>query len=681
MSTALPSERYINRELSWLEFNRRVLQEAQNPENPPLERAKFLAIFCTNLDEFYMVRVSGLHEQVAAGVAEPSPDGRLPEMTLEEVNAQVSRLQYDHCETWKNQVQPLLHAHGVQLLSWDEVPADAQADLTQLFERTIYPILTPLAVDPAHPFPHISNLSLNLAVEIVEAHERHRFARVKVPTSIPRFIEVKCEAKPNERKFVWVEDVIAANISSLFVGMTIRGVYPFRVTRDTDVEIEEDEAGDLRATIEETIWERRFGGVVRLEITEAMPDAVCAILLKNLKLKPRDVQRISSRLGLDSLWELYRLPLPALKDEPFAPSVPAFAQEGLNIFDRIRQGDLLLHHPYESFATVVDFIRAAASDPQVLAIKQTLYRVGTNSPVVHALMEAVENEKQVAVLVELKARFDEENNIRWTRELEKLGVHMVYGLPGYKVHAKVCQVVRREADGIRIYLHLGTGNYNAGTARLYTDLSLLTSDPELGQDASELFNYLTGYSRQRHYRKLLVAPVGLRKGLVKLIEHEIETHLAHGNGRLIFKMNSLVDVEMIEMLYRASQAGVKIDLIVRGICCLRPGVPGLSDNIRVVSVVGRFLEHSRVYYFGNGGDEKIYAGSADLMERNLDRRVEVVFPIQDDAIKQRIKDEILHLGVMDNEKARVLCPDGTYAQLSVQPGDPAINSQRMLMKS
>ncbi|MCS7054813.1 MAG: polyphosphate kinase 1 [Thermoflexales bacterium] len=682
MQAGHPQSLLINRELSWLEFNRRVLQEAQDPTNPLLERAKFLAIFATNLDEFFMIRVAGLREQVMAGVTQPGPEGIPPAQTLALVNERVRSLQAEHLRTWRDEIRPALAQHGICVLDWHELSDEQRAVATKYFHRTVFPTLTPLAVDPAHPFPHISNLSLSLAVVMRGAYGRPCFARVKVPPLLPRlFLLNECAEDENcERCFVWLDQIIAANISTLFPDMEIIGAYAFRVTRDADIEIQEDEASDLRSTVERSIKDRRFGNVVRLEIAHDMPDEACAILTENLRLSNDEVFRLAGPLDLSSLWELHRLPLPELKDPPFSPLIPSDLNDSQNIFARIRQGDVLLHHPYDSFAPVVDFVRTAARDPNVLAIKQTLYRVGQNSPIVEALVEAVMNGKQVAVLVELKARFDEENNIQWTRKLEEAGVHLVYGLPGYKVHAKICLVVRREQDGeICRYVHLSTGNYNVSTARVYTDLGLFTCNEQIGQDATELFNNLTGFFRQKSYRRLLVAPVTLRKRMTELIEREIEQHLRHGNGHLIFKMNQLVDPAMIHLLYRASQMGVKVDLLVRGMCSLRPGVPNLSENIRVVSIVGRFLEHSRVYYFYNNGDEEIYSGSADLMERNLDRRVETIYPILDPSLKRRIKVEVLDLGLCDNVKARIMQPDGSYVFASRGQGEQEVNSQLKLL--
>jgi polyphosphate kinase len=681
MTTQHVQAHFLNRELSWVEFNRRVLQEAQDTTHPTLERAKFLAIFATNLDEFYMIRYSGIREQVLAGVTELSPDGLTPAQIMEQINRAVGPLQAEHVLTWTNDIKPLLAKEGVCVLNWSELSEDQRAYATEYFHRAVFPVLTPLAFDPSHPFPHISNLSLSLAVVIKDDRGRQRFARVKVPPSLSRLFPLNdCADDPEcERCFVWLDQVIAANVGSLFPGMTILGTYPFRVTRDADIEIQEDEADDLRSSVERSIQDRRFGSAVRLEVADNMPDDVRDILMENLKVTDHDVCRIDGVLDLSCLWDLYKLSLPALKDPPLIPRIPHDLNNGEDIFSRIRRGDVLLHHPYESFTPVVDFIRAAARDPHVLAIKQTLYRAGSNSPIVEALMEAIDNGKQVAAMVELKARFDEENNIQWTRALEEVGVHVVYGLPGYKVHAKVCLVVRREQDEIRRYVHLSTGNYNATTSRIYTDLGLFTCNEQIGQDATDLFNFLTGYSRQTEYRQLLVAPVNLRKKLSSLIEREIEMHMRHGGGHLIFKMNALIDPAMIDLLYRASQAGVKVDLLIRGMCSLRPGVPHLSENIRVISIVGRFLEHSRVYYFCNAGKEEIYVGSADLMQRNLDRRVETIFPILDPVLARRIKVEVLDLGLNDNVKARELCPDGSYVFVRRGQGEQHVNSQLKLL--
>jgi polyphosphate kinase len=679
-------QNYISRDLSWIEFNRRVLQEAQSTYHPPLERAKFLAIFTTNLDEFFMIRISGLQEQVLAHVQDVPPDGHTAVQTLELVRRQLDPLLLEHSRTWEQDIKPLLAEHGICVLNFSELNEEQQQVATEYFKRTIFPVLTPLVVDPGHPFPHISNLSLSLAVVLDGAKKRPRFARIKVPPSLPRLLPLTQCADDSRctRCFVWLDQVIAANIATLFPGVNVKATYAFRVTRDTDIEIQVDEADDLLMTVERQVQDRRFGDVVRLEVDEAMPDDVRDILLKNLSLEVADVTRVRGPLDLSSLMELMRLPYPDIKDLPLQPRIPSILKNANgNIFNQIKQRDIWLHHPYDSFAPVVDFIRAAANDKDVLAIKQTLYRVGKDSPIVKALIEAAENGKQVAAMVELKARFDEENNILWARALEDVGAHVVYGLPDIKVHSKVALVVRREGDDIRRYVHLGTGNYNAGTAKIYTDLGLFTCRDDIGEDASDLFNYLTGFSNQEAFRRLLVAPISLRAGLAQLIEREIEHHVQHGGGHIIFKMNALVDPGMVQLLYRASQVGVKIDLIIRGICCLRPGVPNLSETVRVVSIVGRFLEHSRVYWFRNGGaegDDELYIGSADLMQRNLDRRVETVFPVLDPTIRQHIREAVLELQLKDNVKARQLCADGQYVHLMRQANELVVDSQMELLR-
>ncbi|MBX7213984.1 MAG: polyphosphate kinase 1 [Thermoflexales bacterium] len=662
-----PPESYINRDTSWLEFNRRVLQEAQDERHPLIERAKFLAIFATNLDEFFMVRVSGLREQIAQGVMDTPPDGHHAAETFELIANTLRPMLHEQAVAWRDAIRPMLRQHGVCVFDYDELDAGQRERIQAWFKREVFPVVTPLAFDPGHPFPHISNLSLSLAVVIGDGRGRQRFARVKVPPSLPRLVPLDADGAGTEdncqTRFVWLDQIIAANIGALFPGMNVERCYAFRVTRDTDIEIQEDEADDLLATIEQVVHKRRFGSPVRLEIAADMPDIIRDILTSNLRLNPSDVYRVEGPLNLADLMELMKLPLPRLKDQPYSPRLPVGCPDSSHDpddwFSWIRAGDRLLHHPYETFAPVVDFIAAAAKDPNVLAIKSTLYRVGSNSPVVRALMEAARNGKQVAAMVELKARFDEENNIQWARALELVGAHVVYGLPGMKVHAKMTLVVRREADGIRRYLHLGTGNYNAGTARIYTDYGLLTCRDDFCEDVSELFNFLTGYSKQTEYRQLLVAPVNLRRAILQRIERETRLHQERGGGRLLFKMNALVDPEMIEALYRASQAGVKVDLLIRGISCLRPGVAGLSENVRVVSVVGRHLEHARAYWFANAGAPELFLGSADLMQRNLDRRVETVFPILDRELRARLENA-LELQLRDNAKARELLPDGSY---------------------
>lgn len=673
---------FINRELSWIEFNQRVLEEAKDPSNPLLERVKFLAIFNSNFDEFFMIRVSGLRQQVNEGVIDRSPDGLTPGEQLAGIYRCLAPLLQEQTRLWHDVLRPELERNRIELWSYRNLSPEEQEYLNTYFNDEIFPTLTPLAFDPSHPFPHISNLSLSLAVVIEDPTNGERFARVKVPVIHPRLVQIPSisgEVKASPFRFVWIEDLISANCQRLFPGMRVKACYPFRVTRNTDIEIEQDEAADLLHTLEEGLRRRRFGSVVRLEAHTNLPERIRTILVNNLKVSPSEVYLADAPLGLSDLMELHHLDLPELKDPVLRPHVPRIL-EGDDAFAVIRHQDILLHHPYESLMPVVELIKQASRDPQVLAIKQTLYRVGTNSPIVAALIRAAENGKQVAVLVELKARFDEENNIEWAKALERAGVHVTYGLMHLKVHAKLALIVRREVDGIRRYIHLGTGNYNVVTARLYTDLGFLTTDREMADDVTDLFNALTGYSNQQEYKKLLVAPVNLRSKLVALIDEEIKFHKNQGNGHLIFKANSLVDPVIIQKIYQASRAGVKVDLLVRGICALRPGMAGISENIRVISIVGRFLEHSRIYYFYHGGAERIYLGSADLMQRNLDRRVEVLFPIDNPQWKTHIKQTILDLELRDNVKARLLQSDGSYIRLAPAPGEPRINSQERLIE-
>ena len=682
---------YINRELSWLEFNHRVIEEALDRRHPLLERVKFLAIFANNLDEFFMIRVSGLRRQLAAGALEAPPDGMTPAEQLAAIRRQLLPELARQYDCWRFDLLPKLREAGIRVLDFDELRSKQCKLLRKYFRQEIFPALTPLAFDPGHPFPHISNLSINLAVVLNDPVHGVRFARLKVPPAFPRLLRIPGEetadsyqnlglSQPVSNNFVWIEDVVVANLDLLFPGMEVVAAYPFRVTRDADPEIEEDEAADLLAAIEQSVRMRHFGLAVRLEVDQTMPDRARDILVQNLGLAPYQVYTADGPIGMADLMELTDVDRPDLKDRPFQPSLPPAFSTDESIFSVIRRRDLLLYHPYDSFVPVIDFVRGAARDPDVLAIKQTLYRVGPNSPVVAALMEARENGKQVAVLVELKARFDEENNIVWARALEHAGVHVVYGLVGLKTHAKICMVVRRERDGIVRYVHLSTGNYNGVTARVYTDLGYFTSDPEIGADVSDLFNALTGYSHKAEYRKLLVAPGRMQQQIIDRIEREIERHRQTGDGYLAFKMNALVDKACIQALYRASQAGVKVDLQVRGICCLRPGVPGVSETITVTSIVGRFLEHTRIFYFRNGGDEEILLGSADLMPRNLYRRVEDLFPVKDPRLRDVLRDDILDVHLRDNVQARRLLPDDTYERVAPQPGEPELDSQLWMIE-
>jgi polyphosphate kinase len=681
---------YINRELSWIDFNRRVLEDTGDARHPLLERVKFLSIFNSNLDEFFMIRVSGLKEQLQAGLAAPAADGLTVSEQLRELRKTVELINAEQRRLLSNELLPELAEQGIRIAGIPQLRSGERATLKEFFDREVFPVLTPLAFDPGHPFPHISNLSLNLAVIVTEPGEGERFARVKIPDVLPRLVavqspgssEVLPTATPRQpQTFVWLEQLVADNLSVLFPGLQVVESYAFRVIRDADIEIQEDEAADLSRSIEASLLERRFGSVVQLSVEKAMPVRLRTLLMSNLQIGADDVYAEDGPLGLTDLSELLRIDRPDLKDVPFAPRIPPVLRaSGEDIFAVLSRQDVLLHHPFDSFTPVVDLLQAAARDPQVLAIKQTLYRVGSHAPVVAALMDAATHGKQVAVLVELKARWDEENNIEWARALEKAGVHVAYGMLGLKTHAKIALIVRKEEDGIRRYVHLGTGNYNATTARIYTDFGLMTSNPEIGADASDIFNYLTGYSSQSTFRHLLVGPVSLRPSLLARIDREIECHTKHGDGRLIFKMNSLVDNQTIKALYRASQAGVRIDLLVRGVCCLRPGVPGVSETIRVISIVGRFLEHSRIFYFHNGGDEEIYLGSADLMPRNLDRRVETLFPIDDHGLREYLRSDVLETYMHDTVNARVLQPDGTYTRVTPAPGEEPLDSQQYFLR-
>lgn len=679
---------YINRELSLLDFQARVLEEALDVNNPLLERAKFMGFVGNNLDEFYMVRVAGLKKQIAAGVAELPPDGMTPAEQLAAIRKIALRIMTEAQESFQNDLVPALDKAGVHILNYDDLNQKQKENADSYFEEVIFPVLTPMGFDPGHPFPHISNLSLNLAVLIRDSREH--FARIKVPGTLPRLVPIKRSSGsvrrdgtvPHHHYFVWLEQVIAANLHILFPGMEVVESHPFRVTRDADVLIQEIEASDLLESIEQGVRQRRFGSVVRVTVNPEMPDHIRNILIENLEMEPNDMYTLEGPLGLSSLMSLYHVDRFDLKDHSFIPSIPESLRgdsfDG-NIFAAIRKGDILVHHPYDSFLPVVDFLQLSAQDPNVYAIKQTLYRTGSDSPVIKALLDAREAGKQVAVLVELKARFDEESNIGWARTMEREGVHVIYGLLGLKTHSKMALVVRKEGENIRRYVHLATGNYNAVTALTYEDIGMFTCDPDIGADATDLFNYLTGYSNKQDYRKLLVAPVNLRERMTALIEREIEHQRNGDNGHLIFKMNSLVDKRIIKKLYEASMAGVKIDLIVRGMCCLRPGIKGISEHIRVISVVGRFLEHSRIYYFRNGGNEEILLGSADLMPRNINNRVEVLFPVEDSKLIHYLRD-ILAEYQRDNVKARLMKADGTFERIRSKGDEPRLNIQVKLFE-
>jgi polyphosphate kinase len=679
-------ELYINRELSAVNFIKRVLDEADPERYPLLECARFLGIVSTLYDDFVMVRLAGLLDQVVAQVSDAGPDGMLPGEQIVAVRPQLVEILRDQERRWREIFQPQLAEAGIAVLDYAQLTRTQQADLAAYFRDEVFPVLTPLGVDPGHPFPHISNKSLNLAVVVRDPTHGELFARLKVPSTLRRLVPVRLGTRERTRAtrgsvhqqyaYVWLEQVIAAHLDQLFPGMQIVASYPFRVLRDTDFEIQQDEAGDLLETIEQGVKQRRFGSVVNMCISADMPDSLRTMLCTYLDVESELIFSLEGPLGLESLTELLDVDRPDLKDPPLLPHVPPELRHGRDPFAAIRRGDLLLHHPYDAFSSVADFIRAAARDPQVLAIKQTLYRVGSDSPIVRALLDATDRGKQVAVLVELKARGDEAHNISWARTLESAGVHVVYGQVDLKTHAKVALVVRREGDTLRRYMHLGTGNYNASTARVYEDFALLTCREDLGEDASNLFNALTGYARDVSHKKLLVAPDNLRAGIVTRIEREIRRHGETGKGRLIFKTNSLVDSEIIRALYGASRAGVQIDLIVRGICCLRPGIPGVSENIRVRSVVGRFLEHSRIYLFANGGedgDDELYLGSADLMPRNLDHRVEVVFPVEDQTLRAYLRDTVLPTYLRDNVNSAILLPNGEYERVKQSGSERALN--------
>ncbi len=684
---------YINRELSLLEFQRRVLEEALDEGNPLLERLKFLAIFGSNMDEFFMVRVSGIRKQVEARIADVSPDGLTPREQLAAIRKLALELQSEAEVCLHRKLLPQLDKAGIHVLDYGKLTKTQKEKVDAYFREVVHPVLTPLALDPGHPFPHISNLSLNLAIVIRDRKGVEKFARLKVPNTLPRLVPMKRSSGATRKDgtiarhhyFVWLEQVIAANVSMLFSGMEVLEVHPFRVTRDADVEIQELEAEDLLETMQQSMRRRKFGSVVKVAMHDSMPEKIRRLLIENLEIEPSDLFVQSKPLGLAGLWQVYNdVERHDLKYPPYIPrTVRQFqrAETADDIFAAIRERDILVHHPYDSFGAVLDFINAAGRDPQVLAIKQTLYRVGRNAPVVQGLLEATERGKQVAALVELKARFDEESNIGWAQMLEEAGVHVVYGLVGLKTHCKVCMVVRKEGNGIRRYVHLATGNYNDVTATAYEDIGMFTCDEEIGADATDLFNFLTGYSSQATYRKLLVAPVNLRERLEELTRREIE-HAKKGiPAKLIFKMNALVDPHIIKLLYEASGAGVQVDLLVRGICCLRPGVKGVSENIRVRSVLGRYLEHSRVFYFCNGGKEEFYMGSADVMPRNLNNRVEVVFPVQDPRIQLYLRDHVLKTYFKDHSQARVLQPDATYKRLQPKEHDSSLGVQDWLMSN
>jgi polyphosphate kinase len=674
------SEYFINRELSWVQFNYRVLEEALDNSVPLLERLKFLAIVSNNFDEFYMVRVAGLKQLVRAGVTEAGIDGMTPKQQLASISEEVHEIVAEQYRCLQEEVLPTLYSEGFRIRMVEDLTRVQRKKVYDYFTTSVLPVLTPLAVDSGHPFPHLIGKTLNLAILL---RQRGRggdnlFAVVQVPRMLPRLVPI--DVKNNERHFVFMEDIISNFINDLFPGLRTMGCFPFRVTRDSDLDLKEDEADDLLAAIEEELRKRDSGNVSRLEVSEHTTEGIIDMLMEHYQLGPEDVYRIVGPINVCDMMELTSMEgMEAHCERPFTPRPIPELVDGRDIFSAIRDGDILVHHPYDTFQCVVDFVSKAATDPKVLAIKQTLYRTSGDSPIIHALKIAAENGKQVAALVELKARFDEENNIIWARELEEAGVHVVYGLVGLKIHCKASMVIRQEKDGLRRYVHLGTGNYHPKTARVYTDLGLFTCDPGMGQDAGDLFNLLTGYSNVPQWKKIAVSPLNLFDTVIQNIE---EVAKAKKNGRIIAKMNSLVDAKVCRALYRASQAGVRIDLIVRGICCLRPEIAGVSDNIRVISIVDRFLEHSRVMYFNAGGQEKVYLSSADWMPRNLYQRVETMFPVENEELRKRIIKEVLEMALSDNVKARLLKSDGCYVLVS--PTDKStkrVRSQQALLEN
>jgi len=668
----------FNRELSLLEFHRRVLDEALDESNPLLERLKFLAIFSSNIDEFFMIRVSGLKEEVDQNVTELSPDGMIPAEQLKEIRERLLPMFEQQLKCLTEDLLPRLAETGISIVSPSTLSAHEKASLTEHFFEKVFPLLTPLAVDPSHPFPYISPLSLNLALwvdppEDVKPSENlpkstleSTFVRIKVPSATPRLVPVGF----SKNKFVLMEDLIEANLQSLFPGMKPRECHRFRVTRDADIEIREQEAEDLLSHLQRELRQRRFGSPVRLEVSASMPQEMREYLCESLNLEQDDIYIVNGPLAIQQFMALYDLERPDLKDKPFTPVEPEWLKLSKSIFDTIKERDRLMHHPYDSYDCVTHFINQAVDDPDVVAIKMCLYRTGPESPIPQALIRASENGKQVTALIELKARFDEEHNIEWARKLDEAGVHVVYGVLGLKTHSKLTLVIRQEGEALRRYVHIASGNYNPTTSCTYTDLGMFTADDEIGLDATELFNFLTGSSRQIEYRKLFVAPVNLREKLNALFDREMEHKRAGRPARIVAKFNRLADKQIIDKLYQISQAGVPVDLVVRGICMLRPGVKGLSENIRVRNVVGRFLEHSRVLYMANGGDEELYVGSADWMSRNLKHRIEVITPVQDPESKQYLKDVVLAAYWRDNAKARELQPDGSYRKIESPSTEP-----------
>ncbi len=679
---------FINRELSWLRMHERILEEANDKNNPLLERVKFLAICGSNLDEFFMVRVSGLRRQLKKGALKLPPDGMTPLEQLTAIRKEVLILLVNHTVCWRDRLIPELKDAGLEILRISDLDTKKQTTLRQYFEHNVFPTLTPLAMDPTHPFPFISNLSINLAVILRDSEKHEKYARVKIPTKlfhrfivIPSGIEEKADQSKHQ-EFVFFEDLIAANLDMLFPGLEIVGVYPFRITRDAEIDIVLDQAGDLLTAIEESIETRRVGSPVRLEVSPDMPEYLRNLFVKNLGLTEDMVYPFDGPLAFIDFWELLNtIDRPDLKDTPFLPFTPDQLSEKTDIFAAVSQKDFVLYHPYDSFNVLVNLLHQAAHDPDVLSIMLTMYRIDKNSPVIESLKQARQNGKAVTALIELKAKFDEQNNIQWAKELEHEGVHVIYGLVNLKVHAKLCLVVRKEKEGIMRYSHLSSGNYNAVTGRIYGDIGYLTANKKIGEDVSHLFNALTGYSEKAEYKMLLVAPARLRQEIIDRIDREIESFKKTGQGYIAWKLNGLLDKEVIQALYRASMAGIKIDLNVRGLCSLRPGVKGISENITVTSIVGRFLEHARIYYFWDRGNEEVLLGSADMMPRNLDRRVEVLFPVPDQKVKKAIIEIMLKIHLKDMMKARRLLPDGTYEKIMPNDEEKSLNSQLWLINN
>ncbi|MFA7360429.1 MAG: polyphosphate kinase 1 [Candidatus Kapaibacterium sp.] len=662
------SEYLFSRELSWIEFNRRVLEEAVDKSQPLLERVKFLSIFCTNLDEFFMIRVSGLKRQIVSDVNETTSDGLTAQEQREYIYQELCPMVKEQYRLFNQELVPQLEENNIKFFKYSELDEDEKKKLDNYFDDEIFPVLTPIAMDNVHPFPNLVNRTLAFAIvlddpdtEIVE----EKVSVLQIPGNFPRFISI---GKENSTQYLLLEELIEANAHKLYSGMKITDCYAFRITRNADLELEEEEAGDLLTLIEEEVKKRRLGIIVRLEVEEKIPDKILNFLIDDLELDNTEIYKVDGPLNLGDLMDLYRIDKRTLKDEGYMPRISSFFLDEDDFFKAIRKRDIMLHHPFYSFSSVTEFIAQAAEDKNVFAIKLILYRTSGDSPIIKSLIQAAENGKQVTAVVELKARFDEENNIIWARKLENAGVHVVYGISGLKTHCKLLLVVRKESGKMTRYLHLSTGNYNPITSRIYTDLGLFTCNEDFCKDASDLFNYLTGHSKQKEYKKFLVAPYTMRKYLSKFIDDEIESHKTHGNGRIVIKANSLVDDKLIFKLFQASNAGVKIELIIRGICRLRPGIKGVSENIRVVSIVGRFLEHSRIYYYYNNGKPVIYSGSADIMQRNFDRRVEMLYPIENQRIIEDLE-EILALYLKDNVKARVLNSDGTYSKIEVPEND------------